>query len=150
MRLVATVLILGICQPAMAGTLRCSFTEPFFVIEFDSKTGVVTFISPDEADPDTGAIKPRVLAEGARVRRPGVWQDVPKLVLEAPGKGPGSPFEPLVEIAVTGAGSDGMSESVFPFEGRFATHVGGCETGKAQAYDAYEVYEDIGVVEDQP
>ncbi|MGD9914465.1 MAG: hypothetical protein AB7S80_10320 [Rhizobiaceae bacterium] len=147
--LIAAVPLVLISGSAFAGTLRCSFTEPFFSIEFDSATKVVTFVSPNEADPQTGEIKPRVIAEGARIRRPGAWQDAPKLVLEGPSKANASAFEPIVEMSVTGQGSDGMSDFTFPFEGRYGQNVGGCETSKAPAYDMYEVYEDIGVVEDQ-
>lgn len=145
----ATLPLVLLSATAFAGTLRCSFTEPFFTIEFDSKTKVVMYTSPNEFDDVTGEIKPRVLAEGARLRRPGAWQDVPKLVLEKPGKSASDPFETIVELSVTGNGSDGMSEFVFPFEGRYGQNVGGCDTGKAPAYDLYEVYQDVGVVEDQ-
>lgn len=150
--MIASRLVLGglfalVGTQASAGTLRCSFTEPFFSIDFDSATGIATFTSADEADPETGEIKPRIIAEGARIRRPGDWVDVPKLVLEVPAKAAGQEPEIILEIAVTGNGSDGMSDFVFPFEGRYGRLVGGCEAGKAPAYDMYEVYQDLGVVD---
>jgi hypothetical protein len=147
--LAAAGILTLVAAPAGAGTLTCSFTEPWFTIAFDSSTGVVTFVSPDEVDEATGKPKPRVIAEGARIRRPSAWQDVPKLLLEKPGAKPGDPFIPVVEMSITGDGSDGMSDFVFPFDGRYEQWVGGCETGKAPAYDMAEVFEDVGVVEDR-
>ena len=147
-----TILALALAlaaSAAEAGTLRCSFTEPWFTIDFDSATGKVTYVSPDEFDEATGQPKPRVIAEGARVRRPGAWQDVPKLVLEKPGKSLTDPYVPIVEMSVTGQGSDGMSDFNFPFEGKYEQWAGGCDTDKAPAYDMAEVYQGIGVVEDQ-
>ena len=52
---------------AQAGVLSCSFTEPFFNISFDSATGVVTWISADETDPDTGKPIPKILAKSAKL-----------------------------------------------------------------------------------
>lgn len=123
---------------ATAGTLHCSFTEPFFAVDFDSATGVVTFTSPDEADPETGAIEPRILAQGARLHRPDAWQHFPTLKLEAGG-------ETLLEIRMSGRGSDGMSEMVFPWEGRYGRHVGGCQSDQAPAYNEYEALRDLGI-----
>lgn len=134
---------------AEAGTLFCSFTEPFFVIEFDSATGKVLYTSPDELDPETGKYNPLVLAENARIRRSGVWETYQTYFLETPGKDAATPPEIILEIRVTGRGEDGMSDAVFPFEGRYGRLVGGCEASKAQSYDIYEVYEDLAVVEDQ-
>lgn len=145
----AAALLAVMCTPATAGTLRCSFTEPFFDIEFDSAIGKVVYTSPNEFEEGTGKTKPRVIAEGARIRRSGVWDTYETLFLETPGKGAETPPTTIVEIKVTGRGSDGMSESVFPFEGRYGAWIGGCEASKAPSYDAYEVFQDLGVVEDQ-
>lgn len=132
---------------ASAGTLRCSFTEPFFTVEFDSATGVVMYTSPDESDPETGQIKPRVMAEGARVRHVDGPQRDTQLVLEMPPDKAGGAWTTIVAISVNGQGSDGMSDMVFPFEGVSSGRVGGCETGKLPAYETYEIFEDIGVVD---
>jgi hypothetical protein len=147
--LAAVALLAGIGTPAMAGKLRCSFTEPFFDIEFDSATGRVVYTSPHEVEEGTDKPKPRVLAEGARIRRSGAWETFDVLFLETPGKDAATPPNIIIEIKVTGQGSDGMSKSVFPFEGRHGGWVGGCETGKAPAYDSNEVFHDLGVIEDQ-
>jgi hypothetical protein len=149
-RLAAVLLPLSlISTESLAGSLRCSFTEPFFTIEFDSATGKVFYTSPDEFDEDTGKVEPRMLAEGARIRRSGAWEGYPTLFLETPGEDAATPPAIIVEIKVTGQGSDGMSEVVFPFEGRYGQWIGGCASSKAPAYDIHEAYEDLGVVEDQ-
>jgi len=136
---------------AEAGTLSCSFTEPFFTIEFDSATGKVTYTSPDEFDEVSGQPKPRLLSETARIRRAGVWGTAETYFLETPGKDPAAQPEIILEIRVTGRGEDGMSDTVFPFEGRYGEGrlVGGCEASKAQACNIYDVYEELAVVRDQ-
>jgi hypothetical protein len=147
-RILAAALPLVLAASAAgAGTLRCSFTEPFFDLEFDSATGRVVYTSPNEFEEGTGKPKPRVIAEGARIRRSGVWDTYDTLFLETPGRDKDTPPNIIVEIKVTGRGSDGMSESVFPFEGRHGGWIGGCESSKAPAYDSYEVFDDLGVVE---
>lgn len=123
---------------ASAGVLTCHFTEPFFVVAFDSVTGVVTLTSPDESDPETGKIVPRVIAEGAKLTRSDAWVGYPTLTLDA-GE------ERILDIKLTGQGSDGMSETVFPMEGVYGTNVGGCDATRAPAYDLYELYRDLGI-----
>jgi hypothetical protein len=129
--------------PASASVLNCSFTEPFFSIGFDPKTGTVTRTSPDDADVDTGEIKAKVIAEGAKLTRDDVWQDHPTATLRA------ATGEILMVVRFK-EGSDGMSDFVFPLEGQWGeasngNNVGGCETEKVQAYDAYELYMELGL-----
>ncbi len=123
---------------ASAGVLTCRFTEPFFVVAFDSATGIVTLTSPDDSDPATGRIVPKVVAEGAKLTRSDAWVGYPTLTLDAAGKR-------ILDIRLTGQGSDGMSETVFPMEGAYGTNVGGCEATKAPAYDLHELYQDLGI-----
>jgi hypothetical protein len=145
-RLAALLPLFLVSTEALAGKLRCSFTEPFFTIEFDSETGQVVFTSSDEFDEETGKLKPRVIAEGARIRRPGAWQGYSTLVLEVPGQDAATPPTTIVEMKVTGQADDGMSEFVFPFEGHYGQWVGGCESSKAPAYNLGDAYDDLGVV----
>lgn len=123
---------------ASAGLLTCEFTEPFFSIRFDSETGVVTYKSPDELDPDTGDIVPSVIAESARLRLVGD-SFPPKMVLEA-----GS--ETILDITISGQGSDGMSDRFYPMEGVYGRFTGGCAASKAPSFDPYDLYEDLGIV----
>lgn len=123
---------------AAAGVLTCRFTEPFFVLAFDSATGIVTLASPDESDPETGRITPRIIAEEAKLSRSDVWVGYPTLTLDAGG-------ERILDVRLSGQGSDGMSETVFPMEGVYGANVGGCEATKAPAYDLFELYQDLGI-----
>jgi hypothetical protein len=122
----------------LAGTLSCQFTEPFFEVTYDSATGTVSRISADVTDPDTGKPVPEILAEGAKLVSLPPDDYRPRLRLEKDGK-------TILELTLSGQGSDGMSESIYPFDGKYAAQVGGCETGKYPAYDTYDLLEDIGV-----
>jgi uncharacterized membrane protein len=135
---VAAFMLLLSVAPGRAGTMRCSFTEPFFSIIFESATGKVTVISPEVTDPDSGKPVPEVLAEHARV--------VPA---DPPGDGMSfrlvNGSETILELKLTGKGSDGMSENLFPFEAWRGRHDGGCETDRYPAFETYELLEDLGV-----
>lgn len=120
-----------------AGTLSCHFTEPFFSITYDSRTGTVTLLSADVTDPDTGKPIPEILAEGAKLRSVPPDDYQPRLKLEKDGK-------TILDLELTGQGSDGMSENIYPFDGTYGTRVGGCETAKYPAYDTYDLLQDIG------
>lgn len=136
--LACTALLAFSAAGAAAGVLTCRFTEPFFVVAFDSATGVVTLTSPDESDPATGRIAPRIIAEEAKLSRSDVWLGYPTLTLDAGN-------ERMLDIRLSGQGSDGMSETVFPMEGVYGANVGGCEATKAPAYDLFELYQDLGI-----
>jgi uncharacterized membrane protein len=120
-----------------AGTLVCRFTEPFFTITYDSQSGTVTELSADVFDEDTGQPVPRVLAEGAKLVKFDTGDYHPGLRLEKDGK-------VILQLRLTGQGSDGMSDNIFPFEADRDGRIGGCETGKYQAFDVYDLLEDIG------
>src|SRR4051794_20105720 len=100
--IIATILAM-LASGSRAGTLACSFTEPFFEIKFDSRTGTVTLISPDIFD-EAGKLIPQVLAEGARLR-----------VVNPDGDGLTMRLETtdtyILQLRMTGRGNDGMSES---------------------------------------
>lgn len=144
MRVFLAALALALlAAPASAGVLACSFTEPFFSIGFDPATGVVTRTSPDDADIDTGEIKPKVIAEGAKLTLDGTWEGHRSATLRS------SSGEVLMIIRFK-EGSDGMSDFVFPIEGQWGqesngNNIGGCETGKVQAYDSYELFLELGL-----
>jgi hypothetical protein len=121
-----------------AGTLRCSFTEPFFSITWDSQTGQAVELSADVTDPDTGKPVPTTLSEHARLRVPDPIGDPFRLIL-ADDK------ETILELKLTGIGNDGMSENLFPFEARRGTLDGGCDTARFPRFDTYELLQDLGV-----
>lgn len=123
--------------PAEAGTMRCSFTEPFYSIVFESESGKVTVISPDVTDPETGKPVPEVLARNAKLERADPPGDGLTFRLVNGG-------DTILELKLTGKGSDGMSDNLYPFEAWRGRHDGGCETDKYQAFDTYELVEDLG------
>jgi uncharacterized membrane protein len=135
--LAALPLLLSVL-PASAGMLTCQFTEPFFSLAFDSATGILTLTSADDADPETGKIEPKVIAESAKLRLADGWTGYQTLELMAGGN-------KILELKMSGQGSDGMSDTVFPLDGHYGNLVGGCETSMAPAYDANEMFQDLGV-----
>lgn len=122
---------------AHAGTLKCSFTEPFFTLTFTSEDGKLVRSSADDTDPDTGVPIPSVLVENAKLMRDDKWEDVPQLRVLKDGN--------TFLIVRLREGSDGMSDQVFPFEGAYSSNVGGCETDQVPAYNAAEVWKDFGI-----
>lgn len=140
--LLAALALASLATPASAGVLTCSFTEPFFRIDFDPATGVVTRTSPDD-DPESGEIKPKVIAEGARLTLDDAWEGHRSATLR-------SASGELMMVIRFKEGSDGMSDFVFPIEGQWGpesngNNVGGCETQKVQAYDSYELFLELGL-----
>jgi hypothetical protein len=131
----AAMLMAGNCE---AGTLRCSFTEPFFTVSWDSETGRVIELSADVTDPDTGNPVPTVLSEHARLRVPDPTGDPFRLILA-------DDEQTILELTLTGTGNDGMSENLFPFDARRGTLDGGCDTAKFPRYETYELLQDLGV-----
>lgn len=121
---------------AQAGMLHCSFTEPFFTVTFDSATGKVTWLSPDVFD-ENGQPVPKVIAENAKLEFTDPDGDRTKLALK-------NGAETILRLELTGQGSDGMSDNVFPFEAWYGTRDGGCDTGKYPAWDVYSLLEDLG------
>ena len=138
LRLTAAAVLTMISMRGEAGELRCSFTEPFFTITWDSGTGRVIELSADVTDPDTGKPVPTVVSEHARLRVPDPTGDPYRLLL-ADDK------ETILELKLTGLGNDGMSENLFPFEARRGTLDGGCDTLKFPRYETYELLQDLGI-----
>ena len=123
---------------AEAGVLTCSFTEPFFSISFDSATGVVTWVSADETDPDTGKPVPKVLAQSAKLELLDYAEGGQKLRLS-------NGSETLLDLQITMQADDGMSESTYPMEGKYGSNTGGCYTDKFPPFDPYEMMEGLGL-----
>ncbi|MBX3529978.1 MAG: hypothetical protein KF849_05190 [Rhizobiaceae bacterium] len=140
--LAAFILALPVTPASAAAVLTCSFTEPFFSIGFDPATGTVTRTSPDD-DPESGEIKPKIIAEGAKLTIDDVWEGHRSATLR-------SAAGELLMVIRFKEGSDGMSDFVFPIEGQWGpeangNNVGGCETAKVQAYDSYELFLELGL-----
>ena len=138
MRLILATAAVLMAGDSDAGTLRCSFTEPFFTITWDSESGRVIELSADVTDPDTGNPVPTVLSDHANLRVPDPTGEPFRLVL-ADDK------ETILELKLTGIGNDGMSENLFPFEARRGTLDGGCDTARFPRFDTYELLQDLGV-----
>jgi hypothetical protein len=123
---------------AQAGELHCSFTEPFFSMTFDSATGVVTWVSADETDPDTGKPIPKILATSAKLELLDYAEGGQKLRLS-------NGSETLLDLQITMQADDGMSESTYPMEGKYGSNTGGCYTDKFPPFDPYEMMEGLGL-----
>jgi hypothetical protein len=122
---------------AQAGVLHCSFTEPFFNITYDSATGKVILVSADVFD-ENGKPIPEVIAEKAKLEYSDPAGDRTKLALK-------NGNETILRLELTGQGSDGMSDNMFPFQAWYGQRDGGCDTEKYPSWDTYYLLEDLGV-----
>jgi hypothetical protein len=115
-------------QPAdqKTSSIHCSFTEPFFGLDFDLKKREVSRTEPDWKH-DSGKSITKVIAKGIRVRTDMSDPFVPKYkVLTSSGK-------VLAELTLDVQGSDGMSDIISPFSIKFANLLGGCSSNRIKA-----------------
>jgi len=86
----------------------------------------------------------RVPAQGGRTN-PGLCESAPDPAGDPMSFRLVNGSETILELKLTGKGSDGMSENLFPFEALRGRHDGGCETDKYPAFEIYELLEDVGI-----
>ena len=126
-RLLAGLAMALFAAEARAGVLRCSFTEPFFNITYDSGTGAVT-----------GKPIPKILATSAKLEILDYAASGQKLRLVDAGK-------TLLDLQVTMQVDDGMSDCTYPVEGKYGSNTGGCYTDKFPPFNPYEMLEGLGL-----
>jgi hypothetical protein len=133
---VAASLFVLCVGPCHAGILRCSFTEPFFVLEFDSSTHKVVRVA---AADDVGN-KPvtTVISRNARLER-----TIGEKEFETFELTDGRAI--ILTLRLDARGSDGMSEKVFPFRATVGHHEGACDTRKYPAWDFDALTDDLDV-----
>jgi uncharacterized membrane protein len=117
-------------------SLNCQFTEPFFSLDFDLVTGVVTKTEPDWEN-DAAQTITTVVARNVRVVTDSSDPFLPKYVVN---KEDGSL---LAELVMNMQGSNGMSDTVYPFEIQFVTDLhgkqwGGCSSNNIAPLDPHE------------
>jgi len=110
--------------------LKCSFTEPFYSLEFDANTGVVTSITPSAQDKNGTASE--IIASSARLvsedeNKTGMIDSEYKIIDSEKGE--------ILELELSLEGSDGMSELIYPFEVQHGQNVGGCSTETVKLID---------------
>ena len=137
-RLTLAAVLSLIAARGETGELRCSFTEPFFNLTFDSATGKVIELWADVTDPDTGQPIPQVITESGARLIAGDPSDSTSFRLV---KGE----ETILDLKLTGNGSNGMSDTLYPFQAWRGRFDGGCETAKYPAFDVYDLVEDLGI-----
>ena len=126
-----------------AGLLSCTFTEPFFTIQYDSETRDVRRLSPDDTGPHAHEFKTEIVARDATIVADKDWGEAPTARLM-------SGSEILMRLTFSGRGTDGMSDRLYPIEGVWGAeprgnNVGGCSTDKAPGFDLYELYDELGL-----
>ena len=120
----ATILALAAPHPAAAEIFTCSFTEPWITLTFSTSTGNVV----RESVPSDGKT---VAARHVSLRR---TRERTLLWLNARGA-------PIARLELTGHGSDGMSETIYPYSIRTTltpgnSGDGGCATAALKARQA--------------
>jgi uncharacterized membrane protein len=127
-----TILTL-VAAESRAGTLTCHFTEPFFTIVFDSATGRVVRSGSDDG---SGIGRRSVLATDARLERRANEREDNTFALTSGGR-------EILMLRLDGRGSDGMSERIYPFRGRYRRQEGGCDTVHDPAWDFDALLDDL-------
>ena len=107
MRLALASLVALMPTCASAGVLTCTFTEPFFTIDFDTSTGIVMLTSPDEDRHADRPIAPKIIHEGAKLTRDEPVEQVASATLRS------ASGEVLLILSMSGKGSDGMSDRTY-------------------------------------
>jgi uncharacterized membrane protein len=132
--------------PAEKDILSCSFTEPFFSLNFDANTGIVQYVGVENYDEATGEFVPQTLSTNGRlapVVPAGETSEYFYAVF-------GSQFElkdendkVLMALTLDMNGTDGMSDNTYPFSAIYQGFHGGCETEKYPAVNSVEIFEGL-------
>ncbi|WII72959.1 hypothetical protein QJS83_03620 [Bdellovibrio sp. 22V] len=94
---------------ASAESIYCTFTEPFLTVTYNSETNKIRVDSAEHGSAETTA---HVIFKSGGI-----------LHIDAEG------ITQYLEVNLTKEGSDGMSDAIYPFEGKISELlVGGCET----------------------
>jgi uncharacterized membrane protein len=131
--------------------LYCVFTEPFFNITFDPSDQSVTYLGVENYDEASDSFIPEIIAQNGqliKVSTGSEWGDYPQY---------GSTFElrgdqgeVILRLTFDLQGSDGMSDSSYPFSATYGDEqwilFGGCYTDSAQPYNLYEIFERLGLL----
>lgn len=102
--------VLGISPSVKAESFKCHFTEPFFTVKYSTDTKKMEQINDIE--------KKRVVHRNVefKIESAGVF-----LLIDQKGK-------ELARLTLSGKGSDGMSENIYPYEVKYAL-LGGANNG---------------------
>ena len=120
---------------SQAGVLQCTFTEPFFTVVYDSATGKVTRISPQDSDRRKSP-RHQVIATKAKLERDASADDSTAFVLRSDGA-------IVLSLHLDGQGNDGMSENFFPFRANYKHQEGACDTRKYPRWNFDDLIEDL-------
>jgi len=134
-RFVLGLLLVQCATECPAGVLRCSFTEPFFTLTFDSTTHKVIRVTDATSDKEAKLVT-TVISSNARLER--AFGEGDSLVLELTD---GSTI--FLVLHLNGRGSDGMSENIVPFRADYGRQQGACDTNKYPSWDFDDLVEDL-------
>ena len=110
--------------------LNCGFTEPFFSLEIDLAKALITRTEYDwdDKDPNSDYITTTV-AENIKVEVDNSDPFLPKYALKT------QDGEVFANILMNMAGSDGMSDIIYPFDIRYSDYWGGCTSDLISSFD---------------
>ncbi len=126
--LTALLLTGSFAQAQTTKTIECSFTEPFFALTVDLEKKTVTRVEPDWEN-DAGKTKSTVIARGIRVKTnmKDVFRPEYK-ILAADGS-------VVAEMTFDNEGSNGMSDTVFPYSMKYDGMLGGCSSDRVKSVE---------------
>lgn len=132
--------------PVQKDVLRCTFTEPFFSVTFDSNTGLVTYVGVENYDEVTGEFIPQTLTTNGRLTPVVPAGETSEYFYSIFG----SEFElkdendkVLMSLTLDMNGTDGMSDSTYPFSAVYDGFHGGCETQKYPSVNSVDIFEGL-------
>lgn len=133
----------GALPPAGTDTLYCSFTEPFFSVTYEAKTGLISYTGVEDYDPVTDTF-PSVTLSSNGYLKPIFSADADDDFYSIQG----SQFElvdgdtntVLMTLTLDMQGQDGMSDQIYPFSAVYKSYIGGCYTDKYPAVNTVDIY----------
>lgn len=119
--LASLLLLSGIAQAAQTTKLECGFTEPFFNLDIDLVKKEITKTSPNWEQGGEGTVS-EIIATNIRLQSDLRDPLAPKYQIV------GSNGAIIAHLQLDMAGSDGMSDIVYPFNIQFDGMHGGCSS----------------------
>jgi uncharacterized membrane protein len=124
MKSILFAITLALSAAASADQIKCSFTEPFFNLELDTKAGTLKMLEPDSASPGGQIVK--VLSKDAKINK--LAQANAGDAVDYSRYSVTDKDTLLLTLELNYQADDGMSDYTYPYEAIFQGNFGGCHS----------------------